>query len=97
MHWVAVLTVMMVLGASGVGVATFLANRLRVKLPGLHRAVGAPTGLEWTPFWVFHFVWPDKWRRLPKPYRPWILLSVVAQGVCLGLFLFIVLQFAISD
>ena len=96
MHWAAVLAVVMVLGAPGVGVAAFLANRLRDKLPELHRAVDSPTGLEWAPFWVFHFVSPDKWRRLPKSYRPWMLLSVVAQGACLGLFLFVVLQFAIS-
>ncbi len=96
MHWAAVLTVVMVFGALGVIVATLLAGRLRTELPELHRAVDAPTGLEWTAFWVFHFVSPEKWRRLPGSYRPWMLLSIIAQGACLGLFLFVVLQFAIS-
>ena len=96
-NWTSFVAIALLLGASGGVSATVLAIRLRRDFPDLHRAIDAPTGQERTPFWVFHFLSPAKWRLLPQPWKPWMLLSIVAMSTGVALFLFFLFKFAIGE
>jgi hypothetical protein len=76
--------------------AAILAFRLKRALPAVHSSVGAPISREWWPFWVFHFLSPSKWRRLPAGLRFLAFVAMSALALAVMLLAFIVLRFATS-
>jgi hypothetical protein len=73
--------------------AAILAFRLKRVSPAIHNSVDAPLGTEWWPFWVFHFISPTKWRRLPVGLRPVALIAVSTLLAALALFSFLLLRY----
>src|SRR5690606_2282560 len=64
-------------GAISAIFATLLALRLAKALPALHESADAPSGREWTPFWILHFLRPSRWRQLPSALKPLALAAIL--------------------
>ena len=84
----------LVLGLIAFVAAGILAFRLKKASPALHDSVGTPTVTEWWPFWIFHFLSPAKWRRLPVGLKPLAFIAVCAEALCVVLIVFLALRFA---
>lgn len=72
--------------------ATALALRI-AKDPTTHVAVDRPTGLEWSPFWVFHFISPRKLRMLSPKWRPIAVASLALMIFALGSLAYLLIRF----
>ncbi len=76
--------------------ATASAIRLTRAIPDLHKATDSPSGGEWWPFWVFHFLQPSKWRQLTANLKFLVGLAICCLTLTLVLLAFLVVRFAAS-
>lgn len=91
-----ILTVAMISVAVAFVAATASAERLSSAMPDLHKAVDSPAGGEWWPFWVFHFLWPSKWRQLAANLKFLVGLAICGLTLAVVLIAFLLLRFAAS-
>ncbi|WP_139227416.1 MULTISPECIES: hypothetical protein [unclassified Pseudoxanthomonas] len=77
-------------------VATASAGRISREMPDLHKKIDSPSGGEWWPFWVFHFLQPSKWRQLATNLKLLVGLAICALTLAIVLLAFLLIRFAAS-
>ena len=88
-----ILTAAVILGIASFVMAMILAVRIGKSFPDLHRDLDLPSGLEWWPFWLFHFLTPRKLRALPQPLRIMATVATTSFAVSLILLAFLLVRF----